>query len=133
MSEEKKDTLEERLIEALKERQEKVENRKIEDIDSYIKSLQKRTNLFLQEHDLKKRDVVIWKEGLKNKVRPAYGEPCTVLDILHNPIFDNDKNSGSPYFNEPLDLVLGIIDEENDFLILHCDKRRFQPYKKNDN
>jgi len=69
-------------------------------------------------------------EFLKNKIRPAYGEPCVILNILEKPVIDNEKEAGSPYFNEPLNLLLGMIDEDGDFVVFFYDQRRFQPYKE---
>ena len=40
------------------------------------------------------------------------------------------QDSGTPYFNEPLDLILGLIDEEGDFAIFYYDKRRFEPLEE---
>ena len=128
MAETKKtSSLERRLMEAIKER---AENRNFGDMNVHIEKLKQMGSLFIQEHDFKKGDIVMWKEGLKNKIRPAYGEPCVILEILEVPTFDAERDSGTPYFNEPLTLVLGMIDEDDDFVVLHYDRRRFQPFKK---
>lgn len=74
-------------------------------------------------------DLVQWKAVLKNKKLPEVGRPAVVLQKLDSPVFDDEsRSSGSPYFREPLDIVLGLIDEDGDFLMFHYDSRRFQPY-----
>ena len=80
-------------------------------------------------HTFAKGQLVRWKKGLKNKRTPAYGEPVIVVEVLPQPVFDTDaKNSGSPYFREPLTIVAGEIDGDGDFLVFHYDGRRFEPY-----
>ncbi len=125
MAEQKQSALERRLIEAIKER---AENRIFEDMPKHIENLKQIGISFVKEYNFTKGDIVVWKNNLKNKIRPAYGEPCFVLDILQTPAIDEEKSAGTPYFNEPLDLVLGMIDEDGDFVVFHYDKRRFEPY-----
>ena len=82
-------------------------------------------------HAFTKGQLVQWKKGLKNKRTPAYGEPVVVLDVLAQPVFDEEtKSAGSPYFREPLTLVAGEIDGDGDLLCFHYDARRFEPYKE---
>lgn len=82
-------------------------------------------------HAFTKGQLVQWKKGLKNKRTPAYGEPVVVLEVLDQPIFDEEtKSAGSPYFREPLTLVAGEIDGDGDLLCFHYDARRFEPYKE---
>jgi hypothetical protein len=71
-------------------------------------------------------DIVCWKDGLKNRKRPAYGEPAIVIEVLKEPVFEGTDDAGSPYFREPLTLVLGLLNGD-DFLIFHYDGRRFEP------
>jgi len=37
------------------------------------------------------------------------------------------NDSGSPYFREPLDIVLGFLNGDGDFITYHFDSRRFAP------
>lgn len=91
--------------------------------------LRRRYKLFLEKHEFVPGQLVKWKEGLKNKRRPGYGEPAIVIKVLPEPILDKSGDAGSPYFREPLDLLLGVIDEDGDFIIFHYDKRRFEPFE----
>lgn len=71
-------------------------------------------------------DIVRWKADMKNKKRPAYHEPAVVVEVLYDPVMDL-KDSGSAYFREKLDLVLGLVDDDGDFILFHFDSRRFEP------
>ena len=71
--------------------------------------------------------IVHWKAGMKNRSKPAYGEPVIVLEVLNPPVFDkSEKTSGTNLFREPLTLVLGMHDSDGDFLLYHYDGRRFE-------
>ena len=56
-----------------------------------------------------------------------------VVEELEQPIIQDTRDSGSPYYREPLDLVLALLDDDRDLLILHYDKRRFELVKKSKN
>ena len=68
--------------------------------------------------------VVKWKPGLRNK--KATG-PFVVVETLDPPRMNTEDQSGSPYFCEPLDVVLGHVDSDGDFMLYHYDSRRMQP------
>ncbi|EIC22782.1 hypothetical protein [Thiorhodovibrio frisius] len=95
-------------------------------------ALQERARLFAQTHRFAPGDLVTWKPGLKNRRVPRNGQPAVVLEVLSAPVFDSEKDAGSAYFREPLDLVLGLFLEDGphrgDFLNWHFDSRRFQPW-----
>lgn len=77
-----------------------------------------------------KGQFVKWKPGLKNKRFPDYGEPAIVTDVLPNPVFDPSENSaGSPYFQEPLTIVIGTF-RDDDLFEYHVDGRRFEPFER---
>ncbi len=57
----------------------------------------------------------------------AYGEPAIVTAVRPTPVFDrSEASSGSPYFQEPLSIVIGI-HREDDLLEFRVDGRRFEP------
>src|SRR5271166_2338345 len=80
-----------------------------------------------QHHAFARGQFVVWKAGLKNKVRPDYGEPAIVTGVYPSPITDQSEgSSASPYFQEPLSLVIGVHYEE-DLVEFRVDGRRFEP------
>lgn len=74
-----------------------------------------------------KGQFVTWKPGLKNRKFPDYGEPVIVSAVLPEPVFDpGEMAAASPYFQEPLTLVIGMI-HDDDWLEFRVDGRRFEP------
>ncbi|MEW8322432.1 MAG: hypothetical protein AB2606_07275 [Candidatus Thiodiazotropha taylori] len=71
--------------------------------------------------------IVRWKSMLRNRKRPDYDEPIIVVDVLKTPVQDTVNRSGSPYYREPLDLIVGQLDKEEGFLLWHVDSRRMEP------
>lgn len=73
-------------------------------------------------------DIVYWKsERLKNKRVPRLGQPGVVIEILEESAVDGSKEAASTYYREPLDIVLGMFDDEDpdSLLVYHFDSRRF--------
>lgn len=94
-------------------------------------SYEQKVRLFLTEEPLiEPGDLVTWKIGLKNKKYPPENTPVCVVDVLSSPVIKDDRDSGSPYFREPLDLILAVADNDGDLMFYHYDKRRFQVYQK---
>lgn len=90
--------------------------------------LRKLLTVFQKHYDFKPGDIVRWKPSMKNRKRPAYGEPAVVVNVLSDPIHESKEDAGSPYYHEPLTLVLGVIDSDGDLLLFHYDSRRFEPF-----
>ena len=78
-----------------------------------------------KKNTFKPGDIVDWKPGLRNK--NSYG-PFVVVEVLDSPIFDNaEDGSGSQYFREPLDIILGkIMDNKKMFITHFYDSRRME-------
>ncbi|NCA71995.1 MAG: hypothetical protein EOM91_18330 [Sphingobacteriia bacterium] len=87
-----------------------------------------------QSHPFKPGDLVTWKPGLMNRRVPLRGQPAVVVSVLDEPVLDNETESGSTYYREPHDIVLGVIwDQEpgrGDFVTFHFDSRRFEPWER---
>jgi hypothetical protein len=91
-----------------------------------LKELAERLDQF---HAFSKGQFVKWKPGLKNRKFPDYGEPAIVTAVLPIPVFDPSEGAaGSPYFQEPLTLVIGTY-QDDDFLEFRLDGRRFEPFE----
>jgi len=91
--------------------------------------LKERLGCLMKEYTFKQGDIVQWKKGLRNKKRPAEGEPAIVVEKLEKPTYSREDESGSSYFRERLDLILGLIDREGDLMLYHFDSRRFEPFE----
>jgi hypothetical protein len=85
-----------------------------------------------RERALQAGMLAMWKPGLKNRRFPLYGQPAIIVEKLDPPILDHEEEAGSTYYREPLDVLLGILHKDGDFLIFHFDSRRFQPYQSDE-
>jgi hypothetical protein len=81
-------------------------------------------NLMNVKHTFEPGQLVEWKPGLCNRRSDG---PFVVSEVLEEPISDVTLGPGSPYFGEPLDLVVGSIDCDGDYMLLHQNSRRLQP------
>lgn len=90
--------------------------------------IEKHYGKYTQSHIFAPGQLVAWKAGLKNRKRPTIGEPAIVIEVLNSPILDVQAGPGSPYFREPLDIILGVIDDDGEFLQFHFDSHRFEPF-----
>lgn len=82
----------------------------------------------IEPRTFKPGDLIEWKPGLKHLKAPAYGQPSVVMAVLAEPVFDTELGSGSAYWRQPLDLVIGLRNG-GDFVEFHTDSRRFRPWK----
>lgn len=78
----------------------------------------------MEKNNFKPGDIVDWKPGMKNKA--TYG-PFVVVEVLDSPIFDGENSAGSPYFREPLDIILGKVADDRERFVTHFyDSRRME-------
>ena len=96
--------------------------------EEYIAQLKSVCKSFLKKESLEVGQIVKWKENLENRKLPHKNQPAIVIAILDKPVISTDDESGSPYFLETLDIILGIIVENGTFLTFYYDSRRFEPY-----
>jgi hypothetical protein len=101
-------------------------NYRSEEYINYIRSVAAR---FIKKEKFQLGQLVQWKENLQNRILPEEGQPAIVLKVLDEPIIHDNKEPGSPYFGEPLDIVLGVLDSKNRFITLYYDSSRFEVYK----
>jgi hypothetical protein len=79
----------------------------------------------------KRGQFVRWKAGLRNRALPAYNEAAIVREVLSVPVYDGceaARCANSPFFGEPLTLVLAVVDSDGDLCELRYDARRFETY-----
>ena len=96
--------------------------------EEYIAQLKSVCKSFIKKESLEVGQIVKWKEHLKNRKLPHKNQPAIVIAILEQPVISTDDESGSPYFLETLDIILGIIVGNGTFLTFYYDSRRFEPY-----
>ena len=95
-------------------------------------ALRERYQRLITPHRFAPGELVTWKPGLKNHRVPRYGQPAVVVEVLETPVHDSDKEAGSTYFREPLDVVLGLLWDTDpgrgELMTFYYDSRRFQPW-----
>ena len=98
--------------------------------EDLAQGLQERFASLTNDHAFAPGDLVHWKAGMKNRRLPKYGMPAVVVEVLDTPVFDTEKDAGSGYFREPLNVVLGVFLDKGphrgDFMTWHFDARRFR-------
>ncbi len=94
--------------------------------DSIIQLLKECVVNYNRETSFKAGDIVQWKSGLKNKKIPVYNQPCIVVEVLSDVLFDLEAPIASPYYNETLSIKLGMIAENEEFFTFYYDKSRFE-------
>ena len=82
-------------------------------------------NSFNETHKFAPGDITQWKPNMRHK--KATG-PFIVMEVLPNAIIDESESTGSPYYREPTDLVVGYLHDEYGFMLFHMDSRRLEPY-----
>ena len=78
--------------------------------------------------EVKPGDLVQWKQGLKNRRLPEYDEPVVVIKVLPETTYSTNEDAGSAYFQEPLTMVLGVMDSDGELVAFHFDGARFMPF-----
>lgn len=98
--------------------------------EDYTAELLNQYQLFVRSHSFREGQLVQWKPGLKNRRRPAYDEPVVVVNVLEESVVSTKSESSSTYFREPLDLILGFLDEDREFVTYYFDSRRMEPFPR---
>ena len=101
-------------------------------VEEHLAELKLACQNFLKKESLAVGQIVKWKNYLKNRKLPHKNQPAIVVNILDEPITSTDNESGSPYFLEKLDIILGIMSDEGIFLTFYYDSRRFEPWELNE-
>lgn len=70
------------------------------------------------------KDRVSWKWGMKNKSVPLARQTAVVLQVRREPFNDSTLAPSSMYYEEPLDVLIGVYTHEGIFRELWADGRR---------
>jgi len=106
----------------------------LDDLDGDLGAvLQDRFESLTMRHHFKPGDLVGWKPGLRNRTVPSDSTPAIVVEVLDAPILETSAESGSTYYREPHDLILGVLWDQapgrGNFFTFYFDSRRFQPWE----
>ena len=96
--------------------------------EEYTTQLQTAFNNFLKKDAFQVGQLVKWKKNLKNRQLPYISQPAIVVEILDKPVISNEEESGSPYFRENLDIILGMLVDDEKFFTFYYDSKRFEAY-----
>ena len=91
----------------------------------YIEKLKNRHTSLSNRVQFKEGDIVIWKQGLKNKRLPLYNQTGIVIKINNPAIEDRDAS-----YSETLDFKVGFISPDDEFIAFNYDSSRFELYVK---
>jgi hypothetical protein len=89
-----------------------------------IEKLKAAQSLYSEKNEFSVGQIVTWKDGMRNKKNDG---PFVVVEVITTPLRDPSSEAGSPYYRENLDIVLGSIDRDGDFLCFHYDSARMRP------
>lgn len=123
--------LHEILVEEEKEIEEKVIAKKapnyITDSLKYVDLLKSNLALLNEKHNFNIGDIVVWKEGLKNRRFPEYSQPGIVIQTYNEQVKDNDSDIGESY-----DIQIGFIEDDSLFFVFNYNSSRFTNYVPSD-
>lgn len=77
---------------------------------------------YSKSHVFTPGQLVQWKPLLKNKSFPHYGRPAVIVRMLDEPVVKKPERG---ILAEELDIVIGYLDGEQDFVVAHAASRRF--------
>ena len=83
---------------------------------------------FLQQEAFEVKDVVKWIPGLQVMNMPALEQPAVVLELLDQPVVDEDAELGDPSRSIRCDIVIGFMVDEKRMVTVLADSRRFQAF-----
>lgn len=66
---------------------------------------------------------------MKNPSILDYGESVVVVRLRDESIIAQGPDSDSPSCSESLDMVLGVLGDDSEFLVRYYDSRRFKAYE----
>lgn len=79
-----------------------------------------------QDPKIQQGALVQWKDWMKNREMPAYGEPAVVVKLLDEPVL---IQGDAPDSVEHLDVALGVLGDDSEFLVSFYDSHRFKACK----
>lgn len=98
-------------------------------------SVEELAHSYLSKHTFKVGDRVTLKEGMDGLHKyPKGDDTCVVLETVKEPIRNQyEKHTGTPFWNMPFDIRVGLLDEDGDFVAFWFDSAMFEPAREKDN
>lgn len=119
-------SMEDLLLKMMEKAESESKPQDIAEIENNLKTALESLN---NKHSFNVGDLVQQKALLGRYKFPKNGIPAIVTKVLETPIIDGENDTSSSSFNNPLDMVIGVI--RDDVLFEHhVDSRRFEPYVK---
>jgi len=81
-----------------------------------------------EEHNFQLGDIVQWKPNAKNRLLPLYSQPVIIVDYVPD-LVDPKELSDSMHFRENIELCIGLLDADDNFICFWVDKDRMEPYQ----
>ena len=89
-----------------------------------IEKLKAAQALYAEKNEFSVGQIVTWKDGMRNR---NHDGPFVVAEVINPPLRDQRGESGSAYYRENLDILLGTFDRDGDFVFYHFDSARMRP------
>jgi hypothetical protein len=83
---------------------------------------------FLEKKSFNLKDVVKWIPGLQVMNMPTLEQPAVVLEILDEPVVDQDAELGDPSRSIRCDMIIGFMVDDRRMVTVLADSRRFQVF-----
>lgn len=82
---------------------------------------------YQEKNTFKVGDIVRQKAGCRCYQKIGKNDMRIVVEVLDEPVLfeDDDVGAGSPYWRQPLDIIIGHIDDDQ-FVTFYADSRRFE-------
>jgi hypothetical protein len=101
---------------------------KVDNISEYIEKLKSALKDFETHYEFRVGDILVWKSCMNNKMLPKINQPVIVIEVFKEAIFDTSKESSSTYFQELLDMKIGLLHpEDNVFITYFANSQRYRP------
>ena len=89
-----------------------------------VEKLKAAQAIYAEKNEFSPGQIVTWKDGMTNRKTDG---PFVVVEVINPPLRDQGRETGSAYYRENLDIVLGSFDRDGDFIFYHYDSARMRP------
>ena len=108
------------------------EERRPLDIDIEVELLQAARRDYNVHHKFEPGMIVRQKKGCSIYNHVSSNKIAIVMQVLAVSILDPREETGSPFYRQYVDMVIGERSDDGDLLFYHVDSRRFEPVPAED-